>query len=102
VFYTRNQTEEALMAHFVVLERHVRPGTLLGPIFGTAALSPEMLETEEGRQTLRLLAEVEADLIDRGVLKPVSFFIVAAPRRNRSTLVADLFNSRKRGLSPTA
>lgn len=97
-----HQMNEALIAHFNVLERHYKPGTLLGPIFGTGALSPEMRDTQEGRQTLRVLVEVEADMVDRGVLQPDGFFVVASPRRNTDTLVADLFNSRWRGLSPKA
>jgi len=76
-----HQIEDALYAHFEVLEKFDRGGTLLMPIFGSACLSSTMAECEEGLQVLQRLFDTERALIRCGMIKSLNRQYIAKPRR---------------------
>ena len=72
--------EDAVRAHFRIVERLPRGGTLLMPIFGSGCLKHEMLNSPAGLQCLADLAKTEEGLIDDGVVPAYNVIIVARPR----------------------
>jgi len=72
--------EDAVRAHFTVLERKERGGTLLMPIFGSGCLSQRMLESRVGLDCLRRLAVDEECLIDAGVIRGSNVVLVGRAR----------------------
>ncbi|MEJ8823993.1 class I SAM-dependent methyltransferase [Variovorax humicola] len=67
-------------AHFEIIVRCERGGTLLAPIFGSGCVSPAVFETEEGMRIIESLCSREKYLIDRGVIPSDHVLIVAKPR----------------------
>jgi SAM-dependent methyltransferase len=84
--------EDSLLAHFEVIRKVARGGTLLAPIFGSGCLDSGMAESEEGLSLLRRLYETERKLIAAGVIKSDNFLYVAR-RRLGQGLVRDAFRS---------
>lgn len=72
--------EDTIRAHFEIVERRPRGGSLLAPIFGGSGLRESILESTEGRACIRKLCEAEATLLDQGVIPPNHVVIVATPR----------------------
>jgi hypothetical protein len=75
------QIEDALYAHFEVLETFDRGGTLLMPIFGSACLSSAMAEDEDGLHVLQRLFDTERALICGGIIKSLNRQYIAGPRQ---------------------
>jgi SAM-dependent methyltransferase len=75
-----NFIEEAIRAHFQVVERIPRGGTLLAPIFGSGCLDRSILDSSEGFRCIAELAKKESRLIDEGILPSDHVVIVARKR----------------------
>jgi len=72
--------EDTIAAHFHVIERIPRGGTLLAPIFGSGCLDISILKSVEGLECLAELAEKESELIDIGMIRADHVVIVARKR----------------------
>jgi SAM-dependent methyltransferase len=83
----------ALQASFEIVSQRSRGGTLLGPLFASGCIAPEIDEDEEGRALLRALYRVEADLIASGEVPASDWIVAARPRPSRPERVRELFDS---------
>ena len=72
--------EDAINAHFDVLERKERGGTVLSPIFGSNCIDQSILDDEEGMQALSALCNAEGELIREGILRSNTVIVIAKPR----------------------
>ena len=72
--------EDAVRAHFRVIERRPRGGTLLMPIFGSGCLDREMLNSAAGLQCLADLAAAEERMIEDDLVPAYNVVLVARPR----------------------
>ena len=93
--------EAALTAHFEIVQKWPRGGTLLAPIFGTGCLDPAIADSPEGLAILAAMFEAEQDLIGDGVLPSDSYVYVAKPRPSARALVREAFE-RHAGAMPEA
>ena len=75
--------EETIRAHFEIVERRSRGGSLLAPIFGGGGLRESMLHSADGIACLRKLCELEAQLFDQGIIPTNHVVIVAKARLAR-------------------
>ncbi len=73
--------EETIRAHFQLVERIQRGGTLLAPIFGSGCLDRSILDSPEGVHCITELAEKESRLIDEGIVPSDHVVIVARKRK---------------------
>jgi ubiquinone/menaquinone biosynthesis C-methylase UbiE len=73
--------EETIRAHFQLVERIPRGGTLLAPIFGSGCLDRSILDSPEGFHCIAELADKESRLIDDGILPSDHVVIVAEKRK---------------------
>lgn len=69
--------EDTITAHFNIIERIPRGGTLLAPIFGSGCLDINILKSVEGLECLAKLANKESQLIDNGLIRSDHVVIVA-------------------------
>ncbi|MGH6850170.1 MAG: methyltransferase domain-containing protein [Methylocella sp.] len=93
--------EAALAAHFEIVQKWPRGGTLLAPIFGSGCLDAAMADSPEGLATLAAMFEAEQDLIRDGALPSDSYVYIAKPRPSACTLVREAFE-RHAGSVPEA
>ncbi|PZR80455.1 MAG: hypothetical protein DLM68_19610 [Hyphomicrobiales bacterium] len=93
--------EAALAAHFKIVQKWPRGGTLLAPIFGSGCLDPAMADSPEGLAILAAMFEAEQDLIRDGALPSDSYVYIAKPRPSACTLVREAFE-RHAGPAPEA
>lgn len=93
--------EAALTAHFEIVQKWPRGGTLLAPIFGSGCLDPAMADSPEGLAILAAMFEAEQDLIRDGALPSDSYVYVAKPRPSARALVREAFE-RHAGAMPEA
>jgi SAM-dependent methyltransferase len=93
--------EAALTAHFEIVQKWPRGGTLLAPIFGSGCLEPAMADSPEGLAILAAMFEAEQDLIRDGALPSDSYVYIAKPRPSAGALVRDAFE-RHAGAVPEA
>ncbi len=77
----------ALGAHFEIIARWPRGGTLLAPIFGSGCLDSAMAASEEGAALLSAMFKAEHDLIEAGALPSDSYLYVAKARPAADALV---------------
>jgi ubiquinone/menaquinone biosynthesis C-methylase UbiE len=84
-----HQIEDALLAHFEIVEATARGGTLLAPIFGSGCLSADMAATADGRAMLKRLYCAERRMIAEGRLKSHNIMYVARPRRSATIVLPD-------------
>jgi ubiquinone/menaquinone biosynthesis C-methylase UbiE len=75
--------EDTIRAHFQIIERRSRGGTLLAPIFGGGCLRESILHSASGIECLHKLCEAEARLLDEGVIATNHVVIVAKSRLPR-------------------
>jgi SAM-dependent methyltransferase len=68
-------------AHFEVVIRLDRGGTLLAPIFGSGCISPAVFEHEDGMNVISHLCTAERAMIDAGIIPSNHMVVVATPRR---------------------
>ncbi len=94
--------EAALSAHFEILGKWPRGGTLLAPIFGSGCLDAAMAEDTEGLAFLAAMFETEQDLIRDGIVPSDSFVYVARPRPGASAVVRTAFDRHAGPLPPVA
>jgi SAM-dependent methyltransferase len=92
--------DDALFAHFEIIRKVPRGGTLLAPIFGSGCLNPDMVESEEGLRLLHDLYETERSLISDGILKSDSFLYIARRRPEREGIVGRSFSRLKSDQTP--
>jgi SAM-dependent methyltransferase len=71
---------ESVQAHFEIIWRVDRGGTLLAPIFGSACLDPSIVESAEGLAIIDDLCVREHELI-RGTIIPSNHVVLVAKRR---------------------
>jgi SAM-dependent methyltransferase len=83
--------EAALTAHFEIVQKWPRGGTLLAPIFGSGCLDPAIAESPEGLAILAAMFEAEQDLIRDGALPSDSYVYTAKPRPSACALVREAF-----------
>ncbi|MGH6837544.1 MAG: methyltransferase domain-containing protein [Methylocella sp.] len=83
--------EAALTAHFEIVQKWPRGGTLLAPIFGSGCLDPAMADCPEGSAILAAMFEAEHDLIRDGALPSDSYVYIAKPRPSARGLVREAF-----------
>ncbi|MGH6843026.1 MAG: class I SAM-dependent methyltransferase, partial [Methylocella sp.] len=83
--------EAALTAHFEIVQKWPRGGTMLAPIFGSGCLDPAMADCPEGLAILAAMFEAEQDLIRDGALPSDSYVYVAKPRPSARALVREAF-----------
>jgi SAM-dependent methyltransferase len=83
--------EAALAAHFEIVQKWPRGGTLLAPIFGSGCLDASMAESEEGLALLAAMFEAEQDLIRAGAMPSDSYVYIAKPRPSAGALVREAF-----------
>jgi SAM-dependent methyltransferase len=83
--------EAALTAHFEIVQKWPRGGTLLAPIFGSGCLDPAIADSPEGLAILGAMFEAEQDLIRDGALPSDNYAYVAKPRPTACALVRDAF-----------
>ncbi|MGH6857120.1 MAG: methyltransferase domain-containing protein, partial [Methylocella sp.] len=93
--------EAALTAHFEIVQKWPRGGTLLAPIFGSGCLDPAMADSPEGLAILAAMFEAEQDLIRDGALPSDSYVYIAKPRSSAWALVREAFE-RHAGSVPEA
>jgi len=67
-------------AHFNVVERCDRGGTLLAPIFGSGCISPMIFESEAGMEIIDGLCRREHEMIKAGIIPSNHVVVVAKPR----------------------
>jgi SAM-dependent methyltransferase len=72
--------EPALAAHFEIVQKWPRGGTLLAPIFGSGCLDAAIADSPEGLAILAAMFEAEQDLIRDGTLASDSYVYIAEPR----------------------
>jgi SAM-dependent methyltransferase len=72
-----NTIEETIAAHFEIIERKLRGGTLLAPIFGSGCLDISILDSVEGLRCLADLAQREDELVFSGAIPSDHVIIVA-------------------------
>jgi SAM-dependent methyltransferase len=83
--------EAALAAHFEIVQKWPRGGTLLAPIFGSGCLDAAMADSPEGLAILAVMYEAEQDLICDGALPSDSYVYIAKPRPSAGVLVREAF-----------
>jgi SAM-dependent methyltransferase len=83
--------EAALTAHFEIVRKWPRGGTLLAPIFGSGCLDAAMADCPEGLAILAAMFEAEQDLIRDGALPSDSYVYIAKPRPSACALVREAF-----------
>jgi len=83
--------EAALTAHFEIVQKWPRGGTLLAPIFGSGCLDAAMADCPEGLAILAAMFEAEQDLIRDGALPSDSYVYIAKPRPSACSLVREAF-----------
>ena len=83
--------EAALAAHFEIVQKWPRGGTLLAPIFGSGCLDAAMANSSEGLAILAAMFEAEQDLIRDGALPSDSYVYIAKPRPAADSLVREAF-----------
>lgn len=83
--------EAALTAHFEIVRKWPRGGTLLAPIFGSGCLDAAMADSPEGLAILAAMFAAEQDLIREGVLPSDSYVYIAKPRTAPDSLVRAAF-----------
>jgi SAM-dependent methyltransferase len=88
---TSQHIEAALAAHFEIVQKWPRGGTLLAPIFGSGCLDPAMADSPEGLAILAAMFEAEQDLIRDGALPSDSYVYIAKPRPSARALVREAF-----------
>jgi SAM-dependent methyltransferase len=69
-------------AHFEILLRVNRGGTILAPIFGSGCIAPEAFESAEGLAEINSLCEAEQRLLQSGVLPSNHVLIVGRARQS--------------------
>lgn len=94
--------EAALSAHFEILSKWPRGGTLLAPIFGSGCLDAAMAKDPEGLAILAAMFETEQDLIRDGIVPSDSFVYEAKPRTGTGTAVRAAFDRHAGPLPPAA
>jgi SAM-dependent methyltransferase len=93
--------EAALVAHFEIVQKWPRGGTLLAPIFGSGCLDAAMADSPKGLAALAAMFEAEQDLIRAGALPSDSYVYIAKPRPSAGVLVREAFE-RHAGPAPEA
>ena len=77
--------EDTIRAHFEIIERKPRGGTLLAPIFGSGCLDSTILKSARGVQCVAGLAQAESEVIDKGIL-PSNHVVIVARKRIQKNL----------------
>ncbi|WOJ91129.1 methyltransferase domain-containing protein [Methylocapsa polymorpha] len=95
------QIEAGLAAHFEIVQKWPRGGTLLAPIFGSGCLDAAMGDSAEGLAILAAMFEAEQDLIREGALPSESYLYIAKPRPAAADIVREAFE-RHAGPAPEA
>ena len=90
--------EAALAAHFEIVQKWPRGGTLLAPIFGSGCLDAAIADSPEGLAILAAMFEAEQDLIRNGALPSDSYVYIAKPRPSARALVREAFECHARPL----
>ncbi len=83
--------EAAMTAHFEIVRKWPRGGTLLAPIFGSGCLDPAMADSPGGLAILAAMFEAEQDLIRDGALPSDSYVYIAKPRPSACALAREAF-----------
>jgi SAM-dependent methyltransferase len=83
--------EAALAAHFEIVQKWPRGGTLLAPIFGSGSLDAAMADSPEGLAVLAAMFAAEQHLIRDGALPSDSYVYIAKPRPSAGALVRAAF-----------
>ncbi|MCI0600105.1 MAG: methyltransferase domain-containing protein [Beijerinckiaceae bacterium] len=83
--------EAALTAHFEIVEKWQRGGTLLAPIFSSGCLDASMASCPDGLAVLAAMFEAEQELMRDGVLPSDSHCFVAKPRPAPGSLMRAAF-----------
>ncbi len=83
--------EAALAAHFEIVQKWPRGGTLLAPIFGSGCLDAAIADRPEGLAILAAMFEAEQVLIRDGALPSDSYVYIAKPRPSAGALVREAF-----------
>ncbi|MGH8136476.1 MAG: methyltransferase domain-containing protein, partial [Steroidobacteraceae bacterium] len=86
--------EAALAAHFEIVQKWPRGGTLLAPIFGSGCLDAAIADSAKGLATLAAMFEAEQELIRDGALPSDSYVYIAKPRLSSGVLVREAFERR--------
>lgn len=69
-----------LLAHFNIVERIDRGGSILGPIFGSGCIDPSIFATNEGMDIIDKLCSLEKQIIENGILDTDNVLIIASPK----------------------
>src|SRR6202035_1839301 len=93
--------EAALAAHFEIVQKWPRGGTLLAPMFGSGCAAAPIADSPRGLAPLAAMFEAEQDLIRDGSLPSDSYVYIAKPRPSAGVLVREAFE-RHAGLVPEA
>lgn len=80
-------------ADFDIVARHNLGGALLGPLFASGAISPDMAEDAEGAKLLRALYRVERMLIESGEVAAADIITVARPGRPIAERIRQAFEA---------
>ena len=83
--------EPALAAHFEIVQKWPRGGTLLAPIFGSGCIDAAIADSPEGLAILAAMFEAEQDLIRDGTLASDSYVYIAKPRPSAGALAREAF-----------
>jgi len=86
--------EAAMAAHFEIVQKWPRGGTLLAPIFGSGCLDAAIADSPKGLATLAAIFEAEQQLIRDGALPSDSYVYIAKPRTSVGVLVREAFERR--------